>query len=178
MIVTAFIAAFTTAILITDQDTLDQIRFWTAGSLSGREWRLLGWTAPYMAAGVVAALLLSRQITTISLGRDAAAGLGQNTALVRGLASAAVILSAGGAVALAGPVGFVGLIAPHAARFAAGTDYRWTLPYSALAGALIVVAGDAAARVVVRPQELPVGVMMGIAGAPFFVYLARWKVHN
>ena len=178
VIVTAFIAAFTTAILITDQDTLDQIRFWTVGSLSGREWRLLGWTAPYMAAGVVAALVLARQITTISLGRDVAAGLGQNTALVRGLASAAVILSAGGAVALAGPVGFVGLIAPHAARFVVGTDYRWILPYSALAGALIVVGGDAAARVVIRPQELPVGVMMGIAGAPFFVYLARWKAHN
>ena len=178
VIVTAFISAFTTAILITDQDTLDQIRFWTVGSLSGREWKLLGWTAPYITAGILAALMLARQITTISLGRDTAKGLGQNTALVRGLASAAVIFSAGGAVALAGPIGFVGLVAPHIVRFIVGTDYRWILPYSALAGALIVVGTDAAARIVVRPQELPVGVMMGVVGAPFFVYLARWKAHN
>ena len=81
-------------------------------------------------------------------------------------------------MALAGPIGFVGLVAPHIVRFIVGTDYRWILPYSALAGALIVVGTDAAARIVVRPQELPVGVMMGVVGAPFFVYLARWKAHN
>ncbi|MCG8479397.1 MAG: iron ABC transporter permease [Spirochaetales bacterium] len=178
VIVTTFIAAFTTAVLVTDQDTLDQIRFWTVGSLAGREWSLLLWTAPYMIAGVLCSFLLSRQITTISLGRDVAAGLGQNTTLVRGLSAVAVLFSAGGAVALAGPIGFVGLVAPHMVRFIVGTDYRWIVPYSAVAGALIVVGGDAAARLIIRPQELPVGVMMGMVGAPFFVYLARRKAHG
>lgn len=178
VILTAFISAFTTAILIMDQDTLDQIRFWTVGSLAGREWTLLAQTSPYMIVGMIGALLLARQITTISLGEDIAAGLGQNTMLVKGLSAMVVVLLAGGAVSLAGPVGFVGLVAPHLVRFIVGVDYRWILPYSAVIGAIIVIGGDMVARVIIRPQELPVGVMMALLGAPFFIYLARWKVKS
>jgi len=178
VVLTAFLSSFTTALLITDQDTLDQIRFWTVGSLAGREWDLLWQTLPYMAVGMIGALLLARQITTISLGEDVAVGLGQDTRLVKGLAAVAVVMTAGGAVALAGPVGFVGLVAPHLVRFMVGVDYRWILPYSALVGALLVVGGDMVGRVIIRPQELPVGVMMALLGAPFFVYLARWKVRS
>lgn len=178
VILTAFLASFTTALLITDQDTLDQIRFWTVGSLAGREWDLLRLTSPYMLVGLLGSLLIARQITTISLGDDIAAGLGQNTALVKILAAIVTVLLAGGAVALAGPVGFVGLIAPHLVRFFVGVDYRWILPYCALVGALLVISGDMVGRVIIRPQELPVGVMMGLLGAPFFIYLARWKVKS
>ncbi len=178
VILTAFLGSFTTALLITDQDTLDQIRFWTVGSLAGRDWELLRLTTPYMLLGMLGALLLARQITTISLGDDIAAGLGQNVALVKGLAAIATVLLAGGAVALAGPLGFVGLIAPHLVRFLVGVDYRWILPYSILVGAGLVIGGDMAARVIIRPQEVPVGVMMALLGAPFFVYLARRKVKS
>ncbi len=178
VILTAFLSSFTTALLVTDQDTLDQIRFWTVGSLAGREWELLRLTAPYMIVGMVGSLLIARQITTISLGDDIAAGLGQNTTLVKILAAIATVLLAGGAVALAGPIGFVGLVAPHLVRFFVGTDYRWILPYSALVGAILVIGGDMVARIIIRPQELPVGVMMGLLGAPFFIYLARWKVKS
>lgn len=173
---TAFVASFTTSLLITSEETLDQIRFWTVGSLAGREWSLLSQTAPYMIAGLIGAFLLARQITTISLGEDIATGLGQNTRLVKGLAAIAVVLLAGGGVALAGPIGFVGLIAPHMVRFVVGQDYRWILPYCVIVGAVVVLVGDTAARIVIRPQELPVGVMMALIGAPFFIYLARWKV--
>jgi iron complex transport system permease protein len=178
VILTAFLGSFTTALLVTDQDTLDQIRFWTVGSLAGREWDLLRLTAPYMIVGMIGSLLIARQITTISLGEDIAAGLGQNTMLVKILAGVATVLLAGGAVALAGPIGFVGLVAPHLVRFFVGTDYRWILPYSALVGAVLVIGGDMVARIIIRPQELPVGVMMGIVGARFFSYLARWKVKS
>ena len=178
VILTAFLGSFTTAILITDQDTLDQIRFWTVGSLAGREWDLLAQTSPYMIVGMIGALLLARQITTISLGEDIAAGLGQNTMLVKGLAAIVVVLLAGGAVSLAGPIGFVGLVAPHLVRFMVGVDYRWILPYSALMGAILVIIGDMVARIIIRPQEVPVGVMMALIGAPFFIYLARWKVKS
>ncbi len=178
VILTSFLGAFTTALLIADQDTLDQIRFWTVGSLAGREWNLLRLTAPYMILGMFAGLVMARQITTISLGEEIAAGLGQNTAWIKLLSAGATILLAGGAVALAGPIGFVGLIAPHFARFFVGTDYRWIIPYSAVFGGLLVISGDMVARVIIRPQELPVGVMMGLLGAPFFVYLARWKVKS
>src|SRR5690606_31693346 len=109
----AFTSSFTTAILVLDQNTLDQIRFWTVGSLAGRDMELLAHTAPLIGAGLVGALLLGRQITTISLGEDVARGLGQNVTKVKALAALMVVLMAGGAVALAGPVGFVGLVVPH-----------------------------------------------------------------
>ncbi|MBX3061802.1 MAG: iron ABC transporter permease [Anaerolineae bacterium] len=176
VILTSFISAFTTAILISDQQTLDKIRFWTAGSLAGRDMTLLLQTAPYMIVGLIGAWLISRQITTISLGDDVAKGLGQNTLWIRLLSAGIVVLLAGGAVALAGPVGFVGLVVPHIVRFLVGVDYRWIVPYSAIMGALLVTVADVGARVVIRPQELPVGVIMAVIGAPFFIWLARWKV--
>lgn len=176
VILSAFVSAFTTAILLGDQETLDKIRFWTAGSLAGREMPLVLQTAPYILVGLFGSLVISRQITTISLGEDVAKGLGQNTAWVRGIAAIMVILLAGGAVALAGPIGFVGLIVPHVVRFIVGVDYRWVVPYSAVLGALLVTIADVGARIIIRPQELPVGVMMAFVGAPFFIWLARWKV--
>ena len=178
VILTAFVSSLTTAILIQDQETLDQIRFWTAGSLAGREMSLLQLTAPIILAGICGSLFISRQITTISLGEDVARGLGQNTLQVKLIAALMVVLLAGGSVALAGPIGFVGLIIPHVARFIVGVDYRWIVPYSAFLGAILVTIADIAARIVLRPQELPVGIMMALVGAPFFIYLARWKVRR
>ncbi len=175
---TAFISSFTTAILIMDQNTLDQVRFWTAGSLAGREMPLLLRTSPYIFVGLVGALLLGRQITTLSLGDDVATGLGQKTGWLKILAAVMVVLLAGGAVALAGPIGFVGLVVPHVTRFLVGVDYRWILPYSALLGAVLITLADIGARVIIQPQELPVGVMMALVGAPFFIYLARYKVRR
>lgn len=178
VILTAFVSSLTTAILIQDQETLDKIRFWTAGSLAGRDAAIIAQTAPIIGIGLAGALLLSRQITTISLGEDVAKGLGQNTLVVKLLASLMVVLLAGGAVALAGPISFVGLVIPHIARFLSGVDYRWIIPYSAVLGGVLVTLADVAARVALRPQELPIGVMMAIVGAPFFIYLARWKVRR
>jgi iron complex transport system permease protein len=176
VILTAFISSFTSAILIGDQETLDRIRFWTAGSLAGRDMNLLLQILPYIVIGLVGAMAISRQITTISLGDDVAKGLGQNTIIVKAIAALLVVLLAGGAVALAGPIGFVGLVVPHIVRFIVGVDYRWVLPYSALLGGILVTIADVGARMVIRPEEVPVGVMMAIVGAPFFIWLARWKV--
>lgn len=176
VILTSFISALTTAILIGDQETLEKIRFWTAGSLAGRDMAILAQTAPWIGIGLAGALLISRQLTIMSLGEDVAQGLGQNTMRVKSIAAVLVVLLAGGAVALAGPIGFVGLVVPHIVRFVVGIDYRWVLPYSAVFGALMVTVADVLARIVIRPQELPVGAMMALIGAPFFVYLARWKV--
>jgi iron complex transport system permease protein len=176
VILTAFLSSLTTAILIQDQETLDKIRFWTAGSLAGRDFAIIAQTAPLIAVGLLGALLISRQITTISLGEDVAKGLGQNTLIIQIIATGLVVMLAGGAVALAGPIGFVGLVIPHVARFIAGVDYRWIIPYSAVLGGILVTLADVAARVALRPQELPVGITMALVGAPFFIYLARWKV--
>ncbi|QIN81662.1 iron chelate uptake ABC transporter family permease subunit [Rubrobacter tropicus] len=169
----ALLSSLTTAVLIFNQRTLEEIRFWLAGSVAGRDLGLLLQVLPYVFAGLLLAFVLGRQITALTLGEDVATGLGQRTAWVKSLSVAAVVLLAGSAVAIAGPVGFVGLVVPHVARFFVGVDYRWILPYSALLGAILLVSADIAARVALRPQELPLGVMTALVGAPVFIYLAR-----
>jgi iron complex transport system permease protein len=176
--VTALLSSITTAILILNQRTLEEVRFWLAGSVAGRDLDLLLQAAPYLLGGLLLAFLLGRQITTIALGEDVAAGLGQRTGAVKALSALAVVLLAGGSVAVAGPIAFVGLMTPHVARMLVGVDYRWILPYAALAGAIFLVLADLAARMLLRPLELPVGVMTALIGGPFFIYLVRWRVRK
>nr|WP_228054377.1 iron ABC transporter permease [Nodosilinea sp. LEGE 07298] len=170
------LSSLTTGILILSQRTLDEIRFWLAGSLAGQDMATMLPVLPYIAVGLAASLTLGRQLTLMSLGEDVAQGLGLQTAWVKVGAAIAVVLLAGSAVALAGPIGFVGLVVPHVVRFAVGVDYRWILPYSIVFGGILLSVADLAARLVIRPQELPVGIMTAIVGAPFFIYLARSKI--
>jgi iron complex transport system permease protein len=174
--ITAFIAALTTSILIVSQSTLDEIRFWLAGSFVGRDLNLFLQVLPVMVVGLILAFALSSQIATLSLGEDVATSLGQNTLTIKLLTVTSVVLLAGSAVAIAGPIGFVGLVVPHGVRFFIKTDYRWILPYSAVCGAILLLVADIAARLLIQPQELPVGVMTALVGAPVFVYLAKTKI--
>ncbi|MBF2005616.1 FecCD family ABC transporter permease [Chlorogloeopsis fritschii PCC 9212] len=173
---TALISSLTTAVLIISQRTLEEIRFWLAGSLAGRDTNILFQALPFIVIGLVIAFALGRQITTMSLGEDVAKGLGQQTAWIKIITAISVVLLAGSSVALAGPIGFIGLVVPHIVRFFIKADYRWILPYSAILGATLLLIADIAARVLLKPQELPVGVMTALIGAPFFVYLAKSKV--
>ncbi|MEX1020902.1 MAG: iron ABC transporter permease [Litorilinea sp.] len=175
---TALLSSLTTGILILNERTLEEVRFWLAGSIAGRDLTLLLQVGPYLAVGMVVALALGRQITTLALGEDVARGLGQNTLWIKALAALCVVLLAGGAVAVAGPIGFIGLVIPHMVRFAVGVDYRWILPYAALAGAIFLLVADVTARLVLRPTELPVGIMTALIGGPFFIYLVRWRVQR
>lgn len=170
------LSSLTTGILILSQRTLDEIRFWLAGSLAGQDLATMIPVLPYIAVGLAASLMLGRRLTLMSLGEDVAQGLGLQTAWVKIGAAIAVVLLAGSAVALTGPIGFVGLVVPHIVRFAVGVDYRWILPYSIIAGGILLSLADTAARLVIRPQELPVGIMTALVGAPFFIYLARSKI--
>lgn len=172
----AFISSITTAILIVSQRTLEEIRLWLAGSLAGRDFDLFLQVLPFMAIGLLLALLLGKQITTLSLGEEVAKSLGQQTVWIKALTAVSIVLLAGSSVAIAGPIGFIGLIVPHTVRFFIKTDYRWILPYSAVLGAILLLVSDIAARVLLKPQEIPVGVMTAIIGAPMFVYLAKSKV--
>jgi iron complex transport system permease protein len=175
-VMTAFISSITTTILIVSQRTLEEIRFWLAGSLAGRDFTLFLQVLPVMLFGLLLAFFLGKQITILSLGEDVAKGLGQQTGWVKVLAAISVVLMAGSSVAIAGPIGFIGLVVPHMVRFFIKTDYRWIVPYSALLGAILLLVSDIAARVLLKPQEIPVGVMTAIVGAPVFVYLAKSKV--
>lgn len=172
------LSALTTGILILDQRTLDEVRFWLAGSVAGRDLQGVLQVLPYILMGLILAFSMGRPITTLTLGEEVAKGLGLQVGWVKAIAAVVVVLLAGSAVALAGPIGFVGLVIPHMVRFWVGVDYRWLFPYAAVWGAILLSLADLAARLVIQPQELPVGVMTALVGAPFFIYLARLKVKS
>ena len=163
-------------ILILSQRTLDEIRFWWAGSVAGKDLSLFLQILPYMGVGLGLAIALSKPLTALTLGEDVAKGLGLQTTQIKLAAALSVVLLAGSSVAIAGPIGFVGLVVPHIVRFWVGIDYRWILPYTAVFGGILLLLADISARLLIKPQELPVGIMTMLIGAPFFIYLARWQV--
>jgi len=174
--VSAMLASLTTGTMIVSQRTLEEVRFWLAGSLAGRDINLFLTVLPFMVVGLVSAFALGQQINTLSLGEDVAVGLGQKTGFVKIATALTVVILAGSSVALAGPIGFIGLMIPHVTRFIVGLDYRWVLPISAVLGATLLLLADLASRWILRPQELPVGIMTALLGGPFFLYLIRWRI--
>ncbi|MFD0675478.1 MULTISPECIES: FecCD family ABC transporter permease [unclassified Paenibacillus] len=169
----ALFTSFTTAILVTNEGVLDNIFLWLAGSVDGRKLDVILPVLPFISLGFICALFLGQAMNVISVGEDVAKGLGQNTFRVKLFTLLIVVLLAGSSVALAGPIGFIGLVIPHIVRSLVGIDYRWVIPYCALLGACLLLAADISARFVAFPKEVPVGIMTAIIGAPFFIYLAR-----
>ncbi|NPD17424.1 iron ABC transporter permease [Xinfangfangia sp. D13-10-4-6] len=172
-VLAGFLSALTTVLLIFDQGTLDQVRLWTAGSLHGRNMGQVLATGPFILAGLVLSFLMRRHIMTLSLGAELAQALGQDLRVWRGLALALVVLTAGGAVALAGPVGFVGLMVPNLVRLLVGPDYRRIIPASALGGAALLLLADTTGRWISGNESFPAGITMALLGGPFFIALAR-----
>jgi iron complex transport system permease protein len=144
---------------------------WLMGGLDGLMFPALTRAVAPIATGLVLLLSLGRDLNALSAGGDAAASVGVEPARATGLAFATASLLVGGAIALAGPIGFVGLVVPHALRALVGPDHRVLLPSAMLAGAALVVACDAVARIALAPAELPVGVVTALFGGPFFLYL-------
>ncbi|MEM8707235.1 MAG: iron ABC transporter permease [Actinomycetota bacterium] len=174
VVITALLGAWTTSLLLLDQETLDQARFWLAGSIAGRGTEELELLWPIIIVALVGGMSLGRQVNLLSMGEDVAAGLGQRVNLVRGSSAVVVVALAGGAVAIAGPVGFIGLAIPHMVRSLVGPDYRWILLYSLLLGPCLLLGADVVGRVIVRPSELQVGIVTAAIGAPFLIYLVRF----
>ncbi|MGY2235289.1 FecCD family ABC transporter permease [Pseudomonas gingeri] len=171
--ITALFSAFSQALLVVNEEGLDTVLFWLAGSLSERD---LAMAAPLLVGVLLALLgawLLAGQVNVLNAGEAIATGLGQRTGLIRLLMSILIIGLAGSAVALAGSIGFIGLLVPHMVRKGLSIDHRWLLPGCALLGATLLLLADTLARVVILPQEVPVGVMTALFGAPFFIALAR-----
>jgi iron complex transport system permease protein len=169
----ALFSAFSQALLVVNQDGLDTVLFWMAGSLTERS---LSTAAPLLLCAVLGlsgALWLGGQVNVLNAGEEIATGLGQRTGLIRLLMSVLVICLAGSAVALAGSIGFIGLLVPHMVRKGLSIDHRWLLPGCALLGAILLLLADTLSRVLILPQEVPVGVMTALFGAPFFIMLAR-----
>lgn len=170
---TALFASFTQGILVLNEAALDQVLFWLAGSVAGRSIDNLIAVLPYLIGGWIISLIIASKMNVLSMGEDVAKGLGLNTALLKITIGIIVILLSGGAVAVAGPIGFIGIVVPHLSRSIVGIDHRWVIPFSGLLGGVLLLAADIASRYILMPQEVPVGVMTAIIGTPFFIYIAR-----
>ncbi|GAB4586097.1 FecCD family ABC transporter permease [Nocardia sp. IFM 10818] len=171
--VTAALQSVTSGLLLTDTTTFDQYRFWQVGALTERDLPTLMQAMPFLAVGLALAFASARMLNALALGEDVARALGQNVAVARATAALAVIVLSGAATAIAGPIAFVGLIVPHAARLLTGPDHRWLLPYAALLAPILLLIADVAGRVIARPAEVQVGVLTAIIGAPIFIALVR-----
>lgn len=174
--VSAFLGSGISALMIFYSDRVHGALLWMVGGLAARSWPHVDIILPYAVLGFVLACLGARYLNILQLGDDMAKGLGINVELTRVLLTAVAALLAASAVSVAGLLGFVGLIVPHAARLLIGSDYRYLLPASALLGMAVVMASDTFARVVFAPVELPVGLVMAFIGAPFFLFLLRREI--
>lgn len=154
------------------------ILFWLVGSLEAPTYYEIAAVAVFGAAGLLWLLWHARDMNLLSLGDEAARDLGVDVDRVRRSIFIATSLMIGAAVSVSGMIGFVGLIVPHMLRLAFGADHRLLLPASAVAGAIFLVAADLAARVLIAPAELPVGVITALCGGPFFIYLLRREGHQ
>jgi iron complex transport system permease protein len=168
----AFASSISAAILILDEQTLLSMRTWLAGDLAGLSWAQITPAAMAATAGFALAIGLAPALNMLALGDTLARGLGVSLTRIRLLSLFAIALLCGAAVAIAGPVGFVGLVVPHMVRRLAGSDLRVVIPLSALGGAALLLLADIAARTLLSPQELATGVMTALVGAPLFMLLA------
>ncbi|MBG9446859.1 FecCD family ABC transporter permease [Cytobacillus firmus] len=167
-------SALSTGIALYFQVAQD-LSFWFAGGLSGTKWQHVFILLPAVIIGILLSLWISRSLTILALGEEVAAGLGQSQQKVRWIGLIAVILLSGAAVSIAGAIGFIGLVVPHIVRMLIGSDYRWLIPLSAIAGALLLVLADIGARMINPPFETPVSAVTALIGVPFFLYLSRRK---
>ncbi|WP_326702878.1 FecCD family ABC transporter permease [Streptomyces cyaneofuscatus] len=176
--VTAALSSLTSAIVLTDPAALDRFRFWSAGSLANQDASTVLRILPFLGIGALLALASAPALNSLALGDDVAASLGRKLGLVRLQGVVAVTLLTGAAVAVIGPVVFIGLVVPHVARALAqsaglGPDHRWLLPLSAALAAGLLLGADILGRVIARPVEVQAGIIVAFIGGPFFIALVR-----
>jgi iron complex transport system permease protein len=169
----AALASFITAVALPRSDIASSVQSWEIGGVGGATFDGIGTVVPFLLVGFAVSILSARSLNSLALGDELAAGLGERVALARGVAALGSVLLCGAATAVAGPIGFVGLVVPHLCRLLVGVDHRWMLPFSALAGACLLIASDVVGRIVARPTELDVGILTALIGAPFFIAIVR-----
>lgn len=171
--ISAALYGYLQAVMIMDDAALGKMRFWTVGSLSSASDSIIRQVVPFMLAGMVLALALSRPLNAMAMGDDTAKALGANLNRTRALSMLAATVLCGAATAACGPIVFVGLMVPHVVRSFTGPDLRWILPYAAILSPVLLLGADVIGRIVARPAELQVGIVTAILGGPVFIYLVR-----
>ncbi|MFB4306828.1 FecCD family ABC transporter permease [Actinomadura sp. GTD37] len=169
----AAFASLVSAVVLPRNDIAGGFRLWQIGGVGGASYERIGQVLPFLAAGFAVCLLSARALNSLALGDEVAAGLGERVAVTRLTASLGAVVLCGAATAVAGPIAFVGLVVPHACRLLVGVDHRWLLPASVLAGASLLTASDVVGRVVARPEDIEVGIVTAVIGAPFFIHIVR-----
>ncbi len=171
----AFLASITSYLIIASGDRLHGIISWLLGRFSLSNWGQVTAVTPYILMGVAVIWLYARPLNIIQLDEEQAQQLGIDVERVKLMLLVAATLITAAAVSFCGTIGFVGIIVPHAIRLLWGPDYRFLLPLSTFAGAILLVLADTTARTILAPAEIPVGVITAFLGAPFFLYLLRQK---
>ncbi|MEV7969456.1 iron chelate uptake ABC transporter family permease subunit [Sphaerisporangium sp. NPDC088356] len=176
--VSSLLFSLTNAVVLTNPDALNRYRFWSAGSLADQDGDTVLRILPFIALGTLLALACAPALNSLALGDDVAASLGRRLGVVRFQGAIAITLLTGAAVAVIGPVVFVGLVVPHVARILAhhaglGPDHRRLLPLSAMLAPCLVLAADIIGRVAARPTEIQAGILIAFIGGPFFIALVR-----
>lgn len=172
--VSALLYGLIAMIVLSNQQGMQTYRFWHVGSIAGRDYAIAGQIAPFLALGLLLALVNTAGMNTLALGEDVAVALGQNVRRTRVVGVLAITLLTGAAVAACGPIAFLGLVVPHIARAVTGPDYRWLVPFAGLLGAILLLLADVAGRLL-SDDSLEVGIMLALVGAPVFIYLVRRK---
>lgn len=169
----AVCTSLTSAVLLPRVDVMDRFRFWQIGGVGGADWGRLVQVLPFLAVGFALCLGVARGLDALGLGDDVATGLGQDVARTRLVGAIGAVTLCGAATAIAGPIGFVGLVVPHLCRLVVGVDHRWMLPFAAVVGATLLTTADVVGRVVARPAEVDVGIVTAFIGAPIFIWVLR-----
>ncbi|MFI6814857.1 FecCD family ABC transporter permease [Nonomuraea sp. NPDC050328] len=170
---TFLLDSLTNGIALSDPEALDRYRYWSAGTLTGHSFATVLQVAPFLLIGFGLALGTASALNSLALGEDVAVAIGRRPGRVRLRAALAITLLTGAAVAVTGPIVFVGLVVPHVVRMVTGPDHRWLLPGSMILAPIVLLAADILGRVVLRPQELDVSLVAAFLGAPFFIALVR-----
>ncbi|MFF7547045.1 FecCD family ABC transporter permease [Streptomyces canus] len=171
--ISAALYGYLQAVMITDDQALNKMRFWTVGSLSSANNSTILQVLPFLAAGSLLALALARPLNAMEMGDDTAKALGANLNRTRALAMLSATVLCGAATAACGPIVFVGLMVPHIVRSFTGPDLRWILPYATILSPVLLLGSDVVGRLVARPAELQVGIVTAIIGGPVFIFLVR-----
>lgn len=169
----AALLSLVSAILLPRVDIMSQFRFWQIGGVGGADWGRIALIAPGLIVGALICFASARGMNGLALGDELATGLGINVLRTRLLAALGAVILCGAATAVAGPIGFVGLVVPHLCRLLFGPDHRWLLPASAIAGSALLVASDVVGRLIARPAEVEVGIVTAVIGAPVFIWIVR-----
>ncbi|SER24202.1 iron complex transport system permease protein [Gracilibacillus ureilyticus] len=169
---TAALSSLVIAIMIPRSYVMDQFRFWQVGSVGSASWSSISTFLPFLIIGLLVGIISASALNALALGDEVATGLGVRTGLWRLAAAFAGVILCGATTALAGPIGFVGLLATHVIRLVLGSDQRYIIPISAITGAIILTISDVIGRLLGSPGELEVGVVTAFTGAPILIILA------